>query len=301
VRDGAPDANLIVDANEAWTEDEYLALLPALQSLRVTLIEQPFHADADAALDSLPRPIPVCADESCHDRQSLEAIEGRYDLINIKLDKTGGLTEALALKREAASRKLGIMVGCMVGSSLAMAPAQLIAQGVDCVDLDGPLLDWRGRCPNCRFRLPAQMTSCSRFTVNSSRGMPSMKAWSTCRFPVAQQTGTLPSLPKTPPQRSCCLPRTGKSPTRPQPDPESRSPASPTNDGDAETSRQYSCSTRLSLEEAAMAREAFYTSATGFVMPVVELDGQKIGDGTPGPITRRLREIYIQDARDNAI
>ncbi len=140
VRQGAPKARLIIDANEAWTRDDYLALLPSLEGLAVELIEQPFHADKDAALSDLPRPIAVCADESCHDRQSLRQLGGRYDMINIKLDKTGGLTEALALKHEAQAQGLDIMVGCMVGSSLAMAPAQLVAQGAKFVDLDGPLL-----------------------------------------------------------------------------------------------------------------------------------------------------------------
>lgn len=104
------------------------------------MIEQPFHADEDYMLDGLERPIAICADESCHDCMSLEKVIGRYDMINIKLDKTGGLTEALALKEQAEAAGLRIMVGCMVASSLSMAPAFVVAQGAEVVDLDGPLL-----------------------------------------------------------------------------------------------------------------------------------------------------------------
>ncbi|RMH51245.1 MAG: dipeptide epimerase [Alphaproteobacteria bacterium] len=151
VREGAPDARLIVDANEGWTPEAYLALLPALEAAGVALIEQPFPAGEDAALDSLPRPISVCADESCHDRASLAALKGRYDMVNIKLDKTGGLTEALALAEAARAAGFGIMVGCMLGSSLAMAPAHLLAQGADVVDLDAPLLLAADRDPPVRY------------------------------------------------------------------------------------------------------------------------------------------------------
>jgi L-alanine-DL-glutamate epimerase-like enolase superfamily enzyme len=140
VREGAPRARLIVDANEGWTASDFARLAPALAALGVAMIEQPLPADADAALRDMPRPIPVCADESCHDRSSLARIAGRYDLVNIKLDKTGGLTEALALKRAAEAMGLGIMVGCMLATSLAMAPALLLTPGAAFVDLDGPLL-----------------------------------------------------------------------------------------------------------------------------------------------------------------
>jgi L-alanine-DL-glutamate epimerase-like enolase superfamily enzyme len=140
VREGAPDASLVVDANEAWTPAFYGEIAPRLEALGVAMIEQPLHADHDRALAWLERPVPVCADESCHDRASLPALEGRYDMINIKLDKTGGLTEALKLKAEAEAAGYRIMVGCMLGTSLAMAPAILVAQGADVVDLDGPLL-----------------------------------------------------------------------------------------------------------------------------------------------------------------
>ena len=140
VREGAPQAKIIVDANEGWTADIYADLAPHLVRLGVALVEQPLPDGADEMLAEIERPLPVCADESCHDRASLDALAGKYDMINIKLDKTGGLTEALALRDLAHSRGYGIMVGCMVGSSLAMAPAVLVAQGADVVDLDGPLL-----------------------------------------------------------------------------------------------------------------------------------------------------------------
>ncbi|MCG3734955.1 dipeptide epimerase [Vibrio cincinnatiensis] len=140
VRRGAPSARIVLDANEAWTPDIYLALIPELETLGVAMIEQPFPAHQDQILAHLPRPIPLCADESCHDRASLPDIIGRYDMINIKTDKTGGLTEALALKAEASAAGLSVMVGCMLSSSLSMAPAFVVAQGVDMVDLDGPLL-----------------------------------------------------------------------------------------------------------------------------------------------------------------
>ncbi|MEM9012292.1 MAG: N-acetyl-D-Glu racemase DgcA [Pseudomonadota bacterium] len=140
VRAGAPDARLIVDANEGWTAESYGDLVAEMAALGVSLIEQPLPAGADDALADLPRPVPICADESCHDRASLPALAGKYDMVNIKLDKAGGLTEALALRDEARAAGYAIMVGCMVGSSLAMAPAVLLAQGAEVVDLDGPLL-----------------------------------------------------------------------------------------------------------------------------------------------------------------
>ncbi|KFX04695.1 mandelate racemase [Pectobacterium betavasculorum] len=145
VRKGAPLARLIVDANEGWDTERYLTLVPELAALGVTMIEQPFPAGKDDVLAALPRPIPICADESCHDRQSLAALVGRYDMINIKLDKTGGLTEALCLRQYAQAQGLKIMVGCMVSTSLSMAPAFVVAQGATVVDLDGPLLLQRDR------------------------------------------------------------------------------------------------------------------------------------------------------------
>ena len=140
VRRGAPDARIIVDANEGWTADVYADLAPHLIRLGVQMVEQPLPAGADDMLAEIARPLPVCADESCHDRASLSGLKGKYDMVNIKLDKTGGLTEALALKQQATAEGYGVMVGCMVGSSLAMAPATILAQGVAFTDLDGPLL-----------------------------------------------------------------------------------------------------------------------------------------------------------------
>ena len=140
VRRGAPKSRIIVDANEGWSAEVYSDLAPHLVRLGVELVEQPLPAAEDHALLGLDRPLPVCADESCHDSSSLIDMKGKYDFANIKLDKTGGLTEALALRDAARASGFGIMVGCMVGSSLAMAPAVLVAQGAAFTDLDGPLL-----------------------------------------------------------------------------------------------------------------------------------------------------------------
>jgi L-alanine-DL-glutamate epimerase-like enolase superfamily enzyme len=140
VRAGAPGAKIIVDANEGWTPESYADLVPVLLDLGVALVEQPLPAWDDGALAGMERPLPVCADEACHDSASLAKLAGKYDMINIKLDKTGGLTEALAMRAEAERLGMRIMVGCMLASSLAMAPAVLLAQGVEVVDLDGPLL-----------------------------------------------------------------------------------------------------------------------------------------------------------------
>jgi L-Ala-D/L-Glu epimerase len=140
VREGAPRTTIIVDANEGWTADVYADLAPHLIRLGVALVEQPLPAGCDDMLGEIARPLPVCADESCHDRASLPALRAKYDMVNIKLDKTGGLTEGLATRDAARAAGYGIMVGCMVGSSLAMAPATLLAQGAAYTDLDGPLL-----------------------------------------------------------------------------------------------------------------------------------------------------------------
>ena len=140
VRAGAPKATLIIDANEGWTPEVYADLAPHLIRLGVAMVEQPLPAGADDMLAEIARPLPVCADESAHGAASLAGLKGKYDLVNLKLDKTGGLTEALAARAEAARLGLGLMVGCMVGSSLAMAPAVLLAQGSRFCDLDGPLL-----------------------------------------------------------------------------------------------------------------------------------------------------------------
>jgi len=151
VHENAPHARLIVDANEAWTPEIYVALAPRLVSLGVELIEQPLPAGADGPLAGLQRPVPVCADESCHDTASLAHITGKYDAVNVKLDKTGGLTEALRLAAAAKAAGLGIMVGCMVATSLAMAPALLLAADARWLDLDGPLLLARDREDGLRY------------------------------------------------------------------------------------------------------------------------------------------------------
>lgn len=151
VREGAPNTDIIIDANEGWDADTYRNLAPELVNLGVKMVEQPMPAGNDDALLEVERVLPVCADESCHDRHSLEALKGKYDLVNIKLDKTGGLTEALKLRAEAEAMGFGIMVGCMVGSSLAMAPATLVAQGVAYTDLDGPLLLAEDRSTPLKF------------------------------------------------------------------------------------------------------------------------------------------------------
>jgi L-Ala-D/L-Glu epimerase len=140
VRAGAPRARLIIDANEGWTPQVYTELAPHLLRLGVELVEQPLPAGQDEMLAEIDRPLPVCADESCHDRASLAGLKGKYDAVNLKLDKTGGLTESLLTRDLARAMGFKVMVGCMVGSSLAMAPAVLLAQGADWTDLDGPLL-----------------------------------------------------------------------------------------------------------------------------------------------------------------
>ncbi len=151
VRAGAPDARIIVDANEGWSAAVYGDLAPHLLRLGVEMVEQPLPAGEDAMLAEIDRPLPVCADESCHDRASLPDLAGKYDMVNIKLDKTGGLTEALALRDAARAQGYAVMVGCMVGSSLAMAPAVLVAQGATVTDLDGPLLLAEDRTPALRY------------------------------------------------------------------------------------------------------------------------------------------------------
>ncbi len=140
VRDAVPDAVLIADANEAWSEADLPANYAACVAAGIALVEQPLPAGQDGALAGLDRVVPLCADESVHDRATLAGLKGRYDVVNIKLDKTGGLTEALLLAAEAERLGFGLFVGCMVGSSLAMAPALLLAPRARFVDLDGPLL-----------------------------------------------------------------------------------------------------------------------------------------------------------------
>ena len=151
VRRAAPSAELIVDANEGWTDDNLVQNLAACAEAGVTLIEQPLAEGRDGALSRIKRPIRVCADESVHARASLAALAGKYDAINVKLDKTGGLTEALALAAAAQVQGFAIMVGCMVATSLAMAPAMLMAQTASVVDLDGPLLLAKDRPEGLRY------------------------------------------------------------------------------------------------------------------------------------------------------
>jgi L-Ala-D/L-Glu epimerase len=140
VRAAAPVCELIVDANEAWTAGNLAENLAACAEAGVTLVEQPLPAGADQCLAAFPHAIPICADESVHTCASLDALTGKYDAVNIKLDKAGGLTEALRLAAEAERLGFGLMIGCMVATSLAMAPAHLLAQRARLVDLDGPLL-----------------------------------------------------------------------------------------------------------------------------------------------------------------
>jgi L-alanine-DL-glutamate epimerase-like enolase superfamily enzyme len=152
VRAAAPQSELIVDANEGWSAANLAANLAACAAARVALVEQPLPAGKDDALATIARPLPVCADESVHDRASLAKLGGKYDAVNIKLDKTGGLTEALAMVAEAERLGLQIMAGCMVATSLAMAPAMLVAQRARFVDLDGPLLLARDRADGLQYR-----------------------------------------------------------------------------------------------------------------------------------------------------
>jgi L-alanine-DL-glutamate epimerase-like enolase superfamily enzyme len=152
VRRAAPRCALIVDANEGWTPDSLAENLAACADAGVTLVEQPLPADRDDALAKMARPLPVCADESAHASPSLAALAGKYDAVNIKLDKTGGLTEALVMAKRAEELGFGLMVGCMVATSLAMAPAVLVAQRARTVDLDGALLLARDRPHGLRYQ-----------------------------------------------------------------------------------------------------------------------------------------------------
>ncbi len=147
----APNSRLIVDANESWTEDNLTEFLLEAARLHVALVEQPLPVGKDAILATIPHPVPICADESAHVTTDLDGLGGRYDVVNIKLDKTGGLTEALTMRAKARELGFGVMVGCMVGSSLAMAPAVLLAQDADYVDLDGPLLLAADRHPALHY------------------------------------------------------------------------------------------------------------------------------------------------------
>jgi len=152
---------MLIDANESWTPDHYRSIVPSLAELGVELIEQPFPADSDDALETLDEPIPVCADESCHTTADLPELKNRYQVVNIKLDKTGGLTEAFALAEQARAAGFKLLIGCMVCTSLGIAPARLLAGGADWVDLDGALLLGRDRehalrYENGRLAMPAR-------------------------------------------------------------------------------------------------------------------------------------------------
>jgi L-alanine-DL-glutamate epimerase-like enolase superfamily enzyme len=164
VRAGAPNARLLIDANESWSPHHYRNTVSELKELGVELIEQPFPADADNALETLEHPIPVCADESCHTTPDLPRLKNRYEAINIKLDKTGGLTEALQLYQRARENNFKILIGCMVCTSLSIAPARLLASNADWVDLDGPLLLARDREHGFPYR-------------NERIGMPGRALW----------------------------------------------------------------------------------------------------------------------------
>ncbi|WP_027052002.1 N-acetyl-D-Glu racemase DgcA [Mesorhizobium erdmanii] len=152
VRQAAPRSRIILDANEGWTDDNIVANLAFAAEQGIALVEQPLPAGQDEILRHIAHPLPICADESVHEAKNLETLVGLYDAVNIKLDKSGGLTAALLLRDRARELGFGIMVGCMVGTSLAMAPAVLLAQDADFVDLDGPLLLARDRVPGLVYQ-----------------------------------------------------------------------------------------------------------------------------------------------------
>jgi L-alanine-DL-glutamate epimerase-like enolase superfamily enzyme len=164
VHEAASASRLLIDANESWSPDHYQKIIPALKELGVELIEQPFPADADEVLETLDHPVPVCADESCHTTVDLPRLKNRYEVINVKLDKTGGLTEALGLCQRARETGFKLLIGCMVGTSLSMAPARLVASAAEWVDLDGPLLLAR----DCDHALPYE---------NGRIGIPPRELW----------------------------------------------------------------------------------------------------------------------------
>ena len=164
VRAAASNARLLVDANESWSPEHYGKTVPTLTELGVELIEQPFPVGDDEVLDILDHPIPVCADESCHTTADLPCLKSRYEVINVKLDKTGGLTEALQLCQRAREDGFKILIGCMVCTSLSIAPARLLASNADFVDLDGPLLLTGDRDHGLCYR-------------NERIGIPASKLW----------------------------------------------------------------------------------------------------------------------------
>ena len=164
VREVTTSARLLIDANESWSPSHFEKIVPALKRLGVELIEQPFPADADEVLLTLDHPVPVCADESCHTGDDLARLTSRYEVINVKLDKTGGPTEALHLCQQARKAGFKLLIGCMVGTSLGMAPARLLASIADYVDLDGPLLLARDREHGLSYQ-------------NNRIGIPSRELW----------------------------------------------------------------------------------------------------------------------------
>jgi L-alanine-DL-glutamate epimerase-like enolase superfamily enzyme len=164
VHEIAPEARLLIDANESWSVEHYRKTVPALTELGVELIEQPFPAGTDEVLETLDHPIPICADESCHMTADLPRLKNRYEAINIKLDKTGGLTEALELYQRGRENDFKILIGCMVCTSLSIAPARVLASKADWVDLDGPLLLARDRDHGLPYR-------------NGRIGMPARELW----------------------------------------------------------------------------------------------------------------------------
>jgi L-alanine-DL-glutamate epimerase-like enolase superfamily enzyme len=164
VHSAAPKARLLIDANESWSPHHYRKIVPALKELRVELIEQPFSAVADDVLEILDHPIPVCADESCHTTADLPRLKKRYEVINVKLDKTGGLSEALRLCQRARENGFKLLIGCMLCTSLSIAPARLLATHADWLDLDGPLLLARDRDDGLAYQ-------------NGNLGLPIRELW----------------------------------------------------------------------------------------------------------------------------
>ena len=164
VHEAAPTARLLIDANESWSPEHYRKIAPALKELGVELIEQPFPANADEVLETLDHPVPVCADESCHTSADLPRLRNRYGMINVKLDKTGGLTEALRLTENARESGFKLLIGCMVCTSLGIAPARLLASAADWIDLDGALLLARDRDHGLGYE-------------NGRIGLPSRQLW----------------------------------------------------------------------------------------------------------------------------
>jgi L-alanine-DL-glutamate epimerase-like enolase superfamily enzyme len=164
VRAAAREVRLLVDANESWSPSHYRNIVRALNGLGVELIEQPFPANADEVLETLDHPVPVCADESCHTTADLPRLKNRYEMVNVKLDKTGGLTEALRLTENASESGFKLLIGCMVCTSLGIAPARLLASAADWIDLDGALLLARDRDHGLGYE-------------NGRIGLPSRQLW----------------------------------------------------------------------------------------------------------------------------